>query len=162
MVDAIIASIEPKNYDTASLLLEVLRSLPSGLWICLQYPLQRSRSSSKRGILCITLNCIWWWESSSKFLGSELWFTLNRLVVSLRVPSLVKSSIGLYAIMIIKIFKKILVKITTQKMWIWIYSEHDSLVGLGCWIHRLHLWRGVKPPNECPDMTLNNLMVRFQ
>ena len=33
----------------------------------------------------------------------------------------------------------------------------------GCRIHRLLLCRGVRPPpNECPDMTLNNLMVRFQ
>ena len=35
-------------------------------------------------------------------------------------------------------------------------------VGWGCRIHRLLLCRGVRPPNECPDMTLNNLMVRFQ
>ena len=37
-------------------------------------------------------------------------------------------------------------------------------VGWGCRIHRrLLLYRGVRPPpNECPDMTLNNLMVRFQ
>ena len=36
-------------------------------------------------------------------------------------------------------------------------------VSWGCRIHWLHLCRGVRPrPNECPDMTLNNLMVRFQ
>ena len=35
-------------------------------------------------------------------------------------------------------------------------------VGWSCRIHRLHLFRGVRAPNECPDMTLNNLMVRFQ
>ena len=28
--------------------------------------------------------------------------------------------------------------------------------------YRLHLCRRVRPPNECPDMTLNNLIVRFQ
>ena len=36
----------------------------------------------------------------------------------------------------------------------------------GCRIHRLHLCRGVRLPPplayECPDMTLSNLMVRFQ
>ena len=36
-------------------------------------------------------------------------------------------------------------------------------VGWGYPIHRLLLCRGVRPPtNECPDMTLNNLKVRFQ
>ena len=36
-------------------------------------------------------------------------------------------------------------------------------VSLGCRIHWLHLCRRVRPPpNEYPDMTLNNLMVRFQ
>ena len=33
----------------------------------------------------------------------------------------------------------------------------------GCRIHRLYRCRGVRhPPNDCPDMTLNNLMVRSQ
>ena len=33
-----------------------------------------------------------------------------------------------------------------------------------CRLHRLHLCRGVRPPphKECPVLTLNNLMVRFQ
>ena len=37
-------------------------------------------------------------------------------------------------------------------------------VSWGCRIHRLLLCSGVRlpPPNECPDMTLNNLIVRFQ
>ena len=35
-------------------------------------------------------------------------------------------------------------------------------VGLGSKIHRLHLCRGVRPPNKCPDMTLNNLMVKLR
>ena len=36
-------------------------------------------------------------------------------------------------------------------------------VGWGCRIHRLHLCRGVRPPSTSVlDMTLNNLMVRFQ
>ena len=36
-------------------------------------------------------------------------------------------------------------------------------VSWGCRIHWLHLCRRVRPPpNECPDMTLNNLIVRFQ
>ena len=36
-------------------------------------------------------------------------------------------------------------------------------VGWGCRIHRLHLCRGVTPySNECSDMTLNNLMMRFR
>ena len=35
-------------------------------------------------------------------------------------------------------------------------------VGWGCRIYRLLLFRGVRPPNECPDMTLNNLMVKFR
>ena len=37
-------------------------------------------------------------------------------------------------------------------------------VGWGCGIHRLLLCRGVRltTTNECPDMTLNNLMGRFQ
>ena len=36
-------------------------------------------------------------------------------------------------------------------------------VSWGCRIHRLHFCRGVRPhSNEYPDMTLNNLMVRFQ
>ena len=36
-------------------------------------------------------------------------------------------------------------------------------VGWGCRIHRLHLCRGVRPPlTSVLDMTLNNLMVRFQ
>ena len=45
-----------------------------------------------------------------------------------------------------------------------ILSRHLSLcpVSWGCKIHRLHLCRGVRPPNKCPDMTLNNLIVRFQ
>ena len=38
-------------------------------------------------------------------------------------------------------------------------------VGWGCRIHQLHLCRGVRPPPRpmsVLDMTLNNLMVRFQ
>ena len=37
-------------------------------------------------------------------------------------------------------------------------------VGWGCRIHWLHLCRGVRPPPQTSvlDMTLNNLMVRFQ
>ena len=36
-------------------------------------------------------------------------------------------------------------------------------VSWGCRIHRLHLCRGVRPrPTSVLDMTLNNLMVRFQ
>ena len=37
-------------------------------------------------------------------------------------------------------------------------------VGWGCRIHRLHLWRGVRPPppTSVLDMTLSNLMFRFQ
>ena len=35
-------------------------------------------------------------------------------------------------------------------------------VGWGCRIHRLLLCRGVRPPTSVRDMTLNNLMVRFQ
>ena len=31
----------------------------------------------------------------------------------------------------------------------------------GSRIHRLHLCRGVRPPNECPGMALNNLRVRI-
>ena len=39
-----------------------------------------------------------------------------------------------------------------------------SLVGWDCRIHRLHLCRGVRPHhlNDCPEMTLSNLMVRLQ
>ena len=36
-------------------------------------------------------------------------------------------------------------------------------VNWGSRIHTLHLTRGVRPPpNECPDMTLKNLIVKFQ
>ena len=43
------------------------------------------------------------------------------------------------------------------------FSNSTCPVGWGCRIYRLLLCRGVRPPtNECPDMTLNNLMVRFQ
>ena len=36
-------------------------------------------------------------------------------------------------------------------------------VGWGSKMHRLHLFRRVRPsPNECPDMTLNNMIVKFQ
>ena len=40
----------------------------------------------------------------------------------------------------------------------WLFQKLDCPVGRGCRIHRLHLWRGVRPPR----MTVNNLMVRFQ
>ena len=40
---------------------------------------------------------------------------------------------------------------------------HICPVGWGCRIHRLLLCRGVRPPpSSVLDMTLNNLMVRFQ
>ena len=45
------------------------------------------------------------------------------------------------------------------------YIEYalDKQIGWGCRIHRLPLCKGVRPPtNECPDMTLNNLMVTLQ
>ena len=51
------------------------------------------------------------------------------------------------------------------KMKIWTYNKRDSLtcpVAWGCWVHRLLHCRGVTPSYECPEMTLNNLMVRFQ
>ena len=39
----------------------------------------------------------------------------------------------------------------------------DCSVGWGCRIHRLLLCRGVRPPpTSVLDMTLNNLMVKFQ
>ena len=47
-----------------------------------------------------------------------------------------------------------------------VVGDEQSLcpVGWGRRIHRLFLCRGVRPPfpNECPDKTLNNLMVRFK
>ena len=43
------------------------------------------------------------------------------------------------------------------------YSIACCLVGWGCRIHRLHRCRGVRPfPTRVLDMTLNNLMLRFQ
>ena len=55
---------------------------------------------------------------------------------------------------------------------VWIFSFNTTIyhqkmicpVGWGCRIHRLHFCRGVKPhpPTSVLDMTLNNLMVRFQ
>ena len=43
-------------------------------------------------------------------------------------------------------------------------KKHSCPVGWGCRIHRLLLCRGVRPPppTSVLDMTLNNLMVRFQ
>ena len=43
-------------------------------------------------------------------------------------------------------------------------SLQNYSVSLGCWIHQLHLCRGVRPPPSMgvQYMTLNNLMVRFQ
>ena len=36
-------------------------------------------------------------------------------------------------------------------------------IGWGCRIYRLHLCRGVRPPpNKCPDMTVNNLILRLK
>ena len=40
--------------------------------------------------------------------------------------------------------------------------KHGCPVGCGYRIHRQQLCRGVQLPNECPDMTLNNLVMRFQ
>ena len=43
------------------------------------------------------------------------------------------------------------------------HKQTTCPVGWGCRIHRLHLCRGVTPQQtSVPDMTLNNLMVRFQ
>ena len=41
-------------------------------------------------------------------------------------------------------------------------SPNHWAVGRGLRKHRLLLCRGVRSPNECPSMTLNYLMVRFQ
>ena len=42
-------------------------------------------------------------------------------------------------------------------------TNEDCPVGWDCRIHWLHLCRGVRPlPTSVLDMTLNNLMVRFQ
>ena len=42
-------------------------------------------------------------------------------------------------------------------------SMHDCPVGWGCRIHRLLLCRGIRPhPTSVLDMTLHNLMGRFQ
>ena len=43
-------------------------------------------------------------------------------------------------------------------------KQFSCLVSWGCRIHWLHLCRGVRPPplTSVLDMTLNNLMVRFQ
>ena len=46
-------------------------------------------------------------------------------------------------------------------IYIYIYNspKRNCPVSWGCTIRRLHLCRGVRPPpNECPDMTLNNLV----
>ena len=45
-----------------------------------------------------------------------------------------------------------------------LYEISNCPFGWGFRIHRLHHCRGVSPPlNECPgNMTLNNLMARFQ
>ena len=43
------------------------------------------------------------------------------------------------------------------------FKSHICLVSWGWRIHRLHLCRGVRPPPmSVLDITLNNLMVRFQ
>ena len=62
---------------------------------------------------------------------------------------------------IFAIFKRIFIIKDAKSIEIWIFF---CPVGWGCRIHWLHLCRRVRPPtsNECPDMTLNNLMVRFQ
>ena len=44
--------------------------LAAGVRICWLYPLQRDKTSTQRGVLGITLNCIWWWGSNSESLGS--------------------------------------------------------------------------------------------
>ena len=50
----------------------------------------------------------------------------------------------------------------TQQLTVLIQIVHCP-VGWGCRIHRLFLCRGVRPPPASVlDMTLNNLMVRFQ
>ena len=50
------------------------------------------------------------------------------------------------------------------KKTIYIYIYIYMLLSRGWRIHQLHLWRGGKKPpaTSVPDMTLNNLMVRFQ
>ena len=41
-------------------------------------------------------------------------------------------------------------------------TRQSDPVNWDCKIYQLHLYRGVRPPpNECPDMTLNNLMVKL-
>ena len=44
------------------------------------------------------------------------------------------------------------------------YLSNHCPVVRSCKIHRLLLCRGLRPPptNECPDVTLSNLMVRFK
>ena len=50
-----------------------------------------------------------------------------------------------------------------QISWTLALYELYCPVSLGCRIHWLHLCRGVRPPpTSVLDMTLNNLMVRFQ
>ena len=58
-------------------------------------------------------------------------------------------------------------KIGLNAIWTFLLSYSSPIffcpVGWGCRIHRLHLCRGVTPPQTVAmDMTLNNLMVRFQ
>ena len=53
--------------------------------------------------------------------------------------------------------------VTLQYHGYWINTHTQDPVSWGCRIHRLHLCRGVRlPPNECPDMTLSNLIMRPQ
>ena len=53
------------------------------------------------------------------------------------------------------------------KQFYWLYyalllKEIHCPIGWGCRIHRLLLCIWVRPSNECPVLTLNNLIVRFQ
>ena len=48
-------------------------------------------------------------------------------------------------------------------IYIYIYT-HTHTIGWGCTIYQLHLCRGVRPPPTMSvlDITLNNLIIRFQ
>ena len=108
------------------------------------------------------------------------WKFLNRFVSSIHVEiewknlntflteDFIEITIHLEAKSMHKLKKKNSCKIS--KVWAYFSSFSKFVcegircpVGWGCRIHWLHLGRGVRPPQtNVLDMTLNNLMVRFQ
>ena len=53
-----------KNIWNVNVKLKIKSTQPAGLRIYWLYPLQRRKTPQKRGVLSMTLNCIWWWGSS--------------------------------------------------------------------------------------------------